>query len=126
MSDAGYAQRTDLLAPKAAPGQTYGEAGRQIEAQRAVPMGNPTPSVQQTPKPRPRPGQFGPLDRPTERPQEPVTAGAPFGPGPSPAPMAYMGRRNADPVLDELRALYAAYPSDELADLLDSYLNEGY
>jgi hypothetical protein len=39
---------------------------------------------------------------------------------------AYMGRRNADPVLDELRALYAAYPSDELADMLDSYLREGY
>jgi len=124
MSDAGYAQRTDLLAPKAAPGQTYGEAGQQIAAQKAVPMGNPTPSVQQTP--RPRPGQFGPLDRPTERPDEPLTAGAPFGSGPMPQANAYMGRRNADPVLDELRALYAAYPSDELADMLDSYLSEGY
>jgi len=39
---------------------------------------------------------------------------------------AYIGRRNGDPILDELRALYASYPSDELADMLDSYLREGY
>lgn len=124
MSDAGYAQRTDLLAPKAAPGQTYGEAGKQIAAQQAVPMGNPTPSVQQTP--RPVPGQSGPLTRPTERPQEPITAGAPFGPGRTPVAPGYAGPRNADPVLAELRALYAAYPNDALADMIDSYIREGY
>jgi hypothetical protein len=38
----------------------------------------------------------------------------------------YAGVRNGDPILDELRALYAAYPSEELADMLDSYLREGY
>jgi len=121
MSDAGYAQRTDLLAPKAAPGQTYGEAGKQIAAQKAVPMGNPTPTVQ-----RPVPGQAGPLTRPTERPQEPITAGAPFGPGRTPVSSGYAGPRNADPVLAELRALYAAYPNDALADMIDSYIREGY
>lgn len=129
-----YPNRSDLrnptkkLAPKAAPGQTYGEAGKQIAAQQQVPMApQPQPAVAQPqPVERPRPGQFGPLDRPTERPNEPVTAGAPFGPGRM-APMnGYTGVRNGDPVLDELRALYAAYPSEELADMLDSYLREGY
>jgi hypothetical protein len=72
------------------------------------------------------PGQYGPLDRPTERPQEPVTAGAPFGPGRNSTQNAYIGRRNGDPILDELRALYASYPSDELANMLDSYIREGY
>ena len=129
-----YPNRSDLrnptkkLAAKAAPGQTYGEAGKQIAAQQQVPMApQPQPVVAQPqPVERPRPGQFGPLDRPTERPDEPVTAGAPFGPGRM-APMSgYTGVRNGDPVLDELRALYAAYPSEELADMLDSYLREGY
>ena len=129
-----YPNRSDLrnpskkLAAKAAPGQTYGEAGKQIAAQQQVPMAaQPQPTVappQQVE--RQRPGQFGPLDRPTERPDEPLTAGAPFGPGRM-APMSgYAGVRNGDPILDELRALYAAYPSEELADMLDSYIREGY
>lgn len=95
-----------------------------MEAQRAVPMGNPTPSIQQTP--RPTPGQAGPLTRPTERPNEPITAGAPFGPGRTPVAPGYSGPRTADPVLAELRALYALNPNDALADMIDSYIREGY
>ena len=34
--------------------------------------------------------------------------------------------RNNDPVLNELRGLYQAFPSEELADMLDSYVREGY
>ena len=77
------AKRTQ--APSAPTGQTYGEAGAQIAAQRAIPlpdttalppaavMGNPTPA-----------GSLGAFDRATERPGEPVTAGAPLGAGPGP------------------------------------------
>ena len=121
---AAYGQRTDLnMTPTAVPGQTYGEAGAQIAAQRAVPMAaSPAPSN----APVSAPGQNGPLDRPTERPQEPLTSGAPFGPGRNSTQNAYIGRRNGDPILDELRALYASYPSDELANMLDSYIREGY
>lgn len=123
---AAYGQRTDLnMAPSAVPGQTYGEAGAQMAAQRAVPMG--APAAPSAPKaPTVAPGQYGPLDRPTERPNEPVTAGAPFGPGRMSQGNAYIGPRNSDPILDELRALYTSYPSEELADMLDSYLREGY
>lgn len=126
-----YPNRSDLrnpakkIAAKAAPGQTYGEAAKQVEAQRAVPMAAPPTDVAPAPQ-RVAPGQLGPLNRPTERPNEPVTAGAPFGPGPTPQGMAYMGPRNADPILDELRALYAQYPNDDLANMLDSYIREGY
>ena len=126
-----YPNRSDLrnpakkIAAKAAPGQTYGEAGKQIAAQKAVPMAAPPTDVAPAPQ-RVAPGQLGPLNRPTERPNEPVTAGAPFGPGPTPQGMAYMGPRNADPILDELRALYAQYPNEDLANMLDSYIREGY
>ena len=126
---AAYGQRTDLnMAPTAVPGQTYGEAGAQMAAQRAVPMGAPAAPAapQSATAPYSAPGQLGPLDRPTERPNEPVTAGAPFGPGRNSTQNAYIGRRNGDPILDELRALYASYPSDELANMLDSYIREGY
>lgn len=123
---AAYGQRTDLnMAPTAVPGQTYGEAGAQMAAQRAVPMGAPAAPAAPS-APTSTPGQYGPLDRPTERPNEPLTAGAPFGPGRNSTQNAYIGRRNGDPILDELRALYASYPSDELANMLDSYIREGY
>ena len=112
---AEYPNRTDLqnkagkIAAKAAKGQTYGEAGKQIAAQKAVPMAaSPADQV-----PAIQPGQLGALGRPTERPSEPVTAGAPFGPGRN-APPGLAVPRNYDPVLTELRALYQAYPSDEL------------
>jgi hypothetical protein len=129
-----YSNRSDLrnsakLPAKAATGQTYGEAGKQMAAQRAVPMAAPPTDVAPTATPqRPRvaPGSMGPLNRPTERPNEPVTAGAPFGPGRTQQLGGYMGPRNADPVLDELRAIYSVSPNDALADMIDSYIREGY
>jgi len=117
-----YGQRTDLnkMAPTAAPGQTYGEAGAQKAAQRAVPMGA---SAQPAP-PSATPGQYGPFDRATERPNEPITAGANFGPGPN-AMQAGIPIPTGDQALAELRAIYAMYPNDDLADLIDSATREG-
>jgi hypothetical protein len=89
-----YVNRTDLntnrtLPVKAAPGQVYGQAAAQEQAQKAVPMGPPGAGApqagpQQAPQGMPPvpPGGFGDIHRPTERPLEPVTAGAALGPGP--------------------------------------------
>ena len=120
-----YPNRSDLRGGKvpkmAATGQTYGQAGKQMASQAAVPMAPPpTENIQQV-----QPGQMGNLLRPTERPAEPVTAGASFGPGPTPMTQFAVPRNN-DPVLNELRGLYQAFPSEELADMLDSYVREGY
>ena len=120
-----YPNRSDLRGGKipkmAATGQTYGEAGKQMASQSAVPMATPpTENIPQV-----QPGQMGNLLRPTERPSEPVTAGASFGPGPTPMTQFAVPRNN-DPVLNELRGLYEAFPSEELADMLDSYVREGY
>lgn len=57
------------------------------------------------------------LADPTMRPQEPVTAGMPFGPGPGPRP----GQMAGDPVEERLRALYAKYPSPHLRRMLMEY-----
>ena len=114
---------TNRVAIQAATGQTYGEAGKQIAAQRAVPMGIPpteAPQVQ-----RPVPGTLGSLTRPTERPAEPITAGANFGAGPNaiaagiPLPQSPDAR-----AVDEIRAIAQLYGSDDLLDLLDAYGNQ--
>jgi hypothetical protein len=57
---------TNRVAIEAATGQTYGEAGKQRAAQRAVPMGAPPTEARQVQ--RPVPGTLGSLTRPTERP----------------------------------------------------------
>lgn len=129
MSDA-YANRTDLqnpaqkIARQVAPGQTYGEGAAQMRSQQAVPMGrSPVETAPQ--RPRPVPGTIGALTRPTERPNEPITAGAPFGPGPGPEVMG-AASVSGNAALDELRMIYQMFPNDDLADLLDAYSREGF
>lgn len=71
---------------QAPPGQRYGARKAQEDAQRAIPLpagGGPPPAApqQQAPAPPvPRPNVFGP----SERPDEPITAGAVGGAGPTP------------------------------------------
>jgi hypothetical protein len=94
----------------AAPGQPYGVAGQQLDAQRIVGLassGTPVPpsgdaagpgvgggSSSPSPAPGPpslalpsngiQPGELPPLHAPTDRPNEPITAGAASGLGPGP------------------------------------------
>jgi hypothetical protein len=110
---------TNRVAIQAATGQTYGKATEQMNAQRAVPMGAPPTEVQ-----RPVPGTLGSLTRPTERPAEPITAGANFGAGPS-AVGAGIPQPTGDSALEELRMIYQMFPNDDLADLIDSYTRDG-
>lgn len=86
------ATRTDLnAAPRSAgtmkvPGQTYGDQAAQVRRQQAVPMG-----------PAARPPA---LTEPSQRPQEPLTAGLPSGPGPGPEAL---GMSKASPDMMRLR-----------------------
>ena len=105
--------------------QTVGEAGKQMAAQRAVPMGAPpTETPAQAQARRPMPGSLGDLTRPTDRPNEPITAGANFGAGPS-AVGAGIPQPAGDNALEELRMIYQMFPNDDLADLIDSYSRDG-
>ena len=115
-----YSNRSDLRAQKVqvATGQEYGKATEQRRAQQAVPMaGTPPPPSPaggaQIPYAGPMAGEQGPLLRPTERPDEPVTAGVPFGPGPA-GPAAA-----PDPLLAQLQAAYGLFPTQDLADLIE-------
>ena len=66
--------------------------------------------------------QVVPLTAPTQRPDEPVTAGAPFGEGPNGVPLP---PRSGDPVALLMRAMYAAAPSPELRRIIDQLDMEG-
>jgi len=67
-------QPAQTQAPKYMPGLGYGKGGENMANQQAAPLaGSPTPQ-QAVPA--------IPLNAPTMRPEEPVTAGADFGPGP--------------------------------------------
>lgn len=109
-------------------GQTYGEGAAQERRVQAMPTGAaPTQQRAQQAARRVAPAAPGSLTSPTARPDEPITAGAPFGPGVGPVaagiPMMAPG---GDNVIEELKAIYQRFPNDDLADLLDSFIREGY
>ena len=72
-------------------GMPYGENAEFNTMQAAAPMSAAGQTTARAPRPRqPRGGRDQgpvPLFSPTQRPDEPVTAGAPFGPGDGPPPM---------------------------------------
>ena len=83
-------QRTDGQGAKYMAGGQYGEGQEMMDLQTSAPMSK---APEQPRMRQPRSGRQvveegmrpTPLFAPTERPDEPITAGAPFGPGPGPA-----------------------------------------
>jgi len=127
---AEYPNRSDLRNPAtrkvAFTGQTYGEGAAQARAQQAVSPGSAPSDVQaqqQAAVQRPRPGQIS-LTGPSARPDEPITAGAPFGAGSStmPTPQRIVPY---DDVLETLKMLYRMYPNEGVARLLSKYIEQG-
>ena len=115
---AEYPNRSDLRNPMkkmAAPGQTYGEAGKQMAAQQAVPMAAPPTDAPSAPmQPRPTPGKVVDLFADTEFPDRPMNNNF-VSEGP---PRQYSF---GDPVIQELRQIYFAAPNEDLARLLAAY-----
>lgn len=91
-------------------GQTYGEATRQRQSQRMVPAGpSPTGEV-----------DLGPLTRPTEAPEEPVTAGVPMGAGPGPEAIPAIGIQpgSREDLALRVRAVASKFPNPVLFALI--------
>jgi hypothetical protein len=125
-----YPNRSDLRNPAtkkvAFTGQTYGQATQQAASQQAMSPGSAPTDVQAQQVARPVPGAQS-LTRPTERPNEPITAGADFGAGPNAMQAGIMPRIvPVDDVMEQLRVLYRMFPNDGLADMISKYGNRGY
>mgnify|MGYP003354053986 CR=1 FL=1 len=105
--------------PIAAAG-VYGERKALQDLQTGAPMqGNPIPATPAPSLPRtPVTGLFAP----TERPNEPVTSGMPFGPGSNIPPNLVSAN---DEVAAQIRAAYAMYPNEDLHRLIMSLEAEG-
>lgn len=114
-----YANRMDMQvgarqAAQAPTGLPYGQHQAMINSQHAVGL-----PVAQNPA-----EQLVGLHEPTQRPNEPITAGMATGPGPGPEAVGLppsTGGPGNNPLADQLRALYLAYPSSDLAGLIEQY-----
>jgi hypothetical protein len=103
---------------RTATGQAYGAATAQREAQNVIPLpqqqvpdlGRVTEAAAAAPVPQ------GLLASDTDDPDEPVTAGLPFGDGPGPEVLGIGG----GPHVAELRALYQRFPNDDLRRLIEN------
>lgn len=117
MSDAAYDSSPAMMAAR---GQTYGKRKQQEEAQRAVPMRRPPAEIQarRAAQQAPLPDFFGE----TRRPEEPITAGAPFGPGPGAEVVNTMTEQEMEyGALQEIRNIYRQHPSQALLDIIQFY-----
>lgn len=115
-----YPNRSDMRATQpisAVPGQTYGEAKKQEDAQRAIPMaGSATAALPQS-SPPPVPGELGmSIFGPSTRPGEPVTHGAASGPGGGPE-VLQAPTLNMNSVSSLLNQIATSADIPELADL---------
>lgn len=105
---------------QAPPGQTFGERGRQEEAQRQAgglpaETGATVPSSSAFRQIMP---SAVPLDAPSERPDEDVMAGVSIGPGPGPEALAPLAGGPND-IVSELRGMYAQHPNEHVRRLLE-------
>jgi len=128
MAEQAKGQRTDLNMPQAkvrkmvAKNQTYGKATEQLQSQSMVPMGAGPTQVQAAQVARPRPGG-SPFNRPTDRPTEPITAGAPFGDGVGPMAAGVPMYNPRDAAINEIRMIADIDQNEDLQNLLSRWMS---
>lgn len=125
-------QRTDggpTQSAKYMSGLPYGQGQAQMQQQTSAPMaGNPTAAAQvsansaaQAPQMPPTIGMF----EPTQRPDEPITAGMDFGPGPDSSVLGLpTPPKEDDPAIRAIQALYMQDPRNEDLRLIIQTLGE--
>lgn len=133
-----YPNRTDLRNPMSKAkftGQGYGQATQQAQSQAAVPAG-PSPTDMVKPA-GPVPGQVADLTGVSQRPNEPISAGMPFGAGPGPEVFGST-MRSTQPMptdvlsgsrqytIDQVRNLYSRYPNSSLFQLILELENQPF
>lgn len=104
-----YSNRTDLMQKPREPVALPTPAPPTAAPQDTGPL---TPSV--------------PLNAPTTRPDEPVTAGVGMGPGPGPVEAGMTPPGPRDLVLEQLKAYFSAHPNPDLGNLIESMMGGDY
>jgi hypothetical protein len=111
-----------MQGPKVAPGGKYGERQASMQQQSAAPMaGSQAPNKMNIAVPQQQP--IVPLTAPTQRPDEPITAGSPFGPGVGPE--ALVTRAQATKVSDVIGKIVDYDATGQLNELYDYLITRG-
>lgn len=128
VSNPGSGRRTDGGPTQAArymAGGQYGEGQQLMGLQQAAPMAavsKPTVSAPQPQRAVERP-PITSLTAPTERPNEPLTAGMPFGAGAGPEALALT--QQSAKLSDTLSKIVRFDPTGEASDLYDYLISRG-
>ena len=117
-----YSKRTDLgytgrQAAMEIPAGSYGDRAAMQSLQTSAPMSASSETQPLTPPMRP-------LNGPSARPNEPITAGAPFGAGAGPDVLPNVPQTE-DETANTIRSLAAIYPDPDLARLVQQLASEG-
>ena len=113
-------QRTDMVPS----GGAYGDRKAIVQQMQGAPMAKnpqPTQSLPQLPMPSPKP--VTDLFAPTTRPNEPVTAGSPLGPGPGPEVLNLPNRQVN--IADTFTRLAQNDPTGEIESILNDMRSRG-
>lgn len=112
VSATGGAGQSGTQAAKYIPGLPYGQGQTTMAQQQAAPMAGPTPPLP----------AITPLTAPTERPNEPVTAGMDFGAGPGSEVLNLPRERSLSEVL---ASMIDIDPTGEVQDLYNFVASRG-
>jgi len=111
----------NTMTPKVGPSNQYGEVKKLMDGLKQVPSGPAAGDRQAQQQAQQAPRKQIDLLAMTNNPNEPITAGAPFGAGMGPT---QAGIRIANPLNDavvELRNIARFDPNSGLGDLIDKY-----
>lgn len=106
------------MTPKVGPSNQYGEVKKLMDGLKQVPSG---PAAGDRAVPAQQPREKIDLLAMTNRPNEPITAGAPFGPGMGPVQAGIPVPNPLNDALIELRNIARFDPASGLGDLIDKY-----
>ncbi len=122
----------DAQSMSTVPDQPYGDAKQQMADQRIAPMGGapqmpPPPNIAASDASSPQQPQYGggPLNAPSGRPHEPVTAGAELGPGPGPSVLPNVAAQPTGAMTQMLQQLSATDATGVLAALYQTAQQRG-
>lgn len=110
----GQPGETPKQAARYISGGAYGEGKEMMSIQQQAPMA----AAPGTPAPPP-------IAAPSEYPDQPVTDGAPVGPGSNMAPTIAGGLPSQDVVASEIRRMYSEYPSAWLRIMVQQLEEQG-
>ena len=108
----------DTMTPKVGPSNQYGEVKKLMDGLKQVPSG---PAAGDRGVAAQQPRERINLSAMTNRPNEPITAGAPFGPGMGPLQAGISIPNPLNDAVTELRNIARFDPNSGLGDLLDKY-----